>query len=460
MDVTLSPRARTTVAWLLAVAAILVLFRAAHALAPFIWAVITAYILHPLVAMLHRRTRLPRALITVWVYLVIALLVTFLATTLAPQLGAQIDDIRRQTIPNMVDDVEGWFIHQREIDGPFSAVDPAFVRERLDLLDQQAAEVLSAEALPLLLETFSFAIEVFIYLFASFYLIVHGDRFVRTFRNFLSRRYHREADGLLLDINATLGAYLRGQVVLLVIMASVSYVALRILDVDYALSVAIATGILELIPLIGPWTAGTIAVTIAFFQPTAPFGWSNLTLAIVVGVVYFALRQLEDVFVIPNVIGRFVHLPPLLVIFVLVVGTTVGGPLGLILAVPVAAVLKIVTSYLYRKLMARETRIVEVIPSRAALADLLERFPSLANATVVLLIQPGALEWSDLPLVQRVAGDAVEVAIALEAVTPDGVAGALATAAGIPTTTIPATVSPGARPATAIDAVQPVGATP
>ncbi len=464
MDVTLSPRARTTVAWLLAVAAILLLFRAAHALAPFIWAVITAYILHPLVAMLHRRTRLPRALITVWVYLVIALLFTYLAMTLAPQLGAQVDEIRRQTIPNMVDDVEGWFLHQREIDGPFSGVDPAFVRERLDLLDQQAAEVLSAEALPLLLETFSFAIEVFIYLFASFYMIVHGDRFVRTFRNFLSRRYHREADGLLLEINATLGAYLRGQVVLLVIMASVSYIALRILDVDYALSVAIATGFLELIPLIGPWTAGTIAVTIAFFQPTAPFGWSNLTLAIVVGVVYFALRQLEDVFVIPNVIGRFVHLPPLLVIFVLVVGTTIGGPLGLILAVPVAAVLKILTSYFYRKLMARETRIVKVVPSRAALAEVEDRLPSLTNATVVLLIEPGVLEWSDLPLVQRVAGAAVEAAAALEVVTPDGVAGALATAAGIPTTTIPATATPTASAITpqvapSRDAGQPVAAT-
>lgn len=460
MDVTLSPRARTTVAWLLAVVAILVLFRAAQALAPFIWAVITAYILHPFVVMIQRRTRLPRALITVWVYLVIVLLFTFLAITLAPQIGEQIDEIRRQTIPNMVDDVEGWFLHQREIDGPFSSVDPAFVRERLDLLDQQAAEVLSAEAVPLILETFSFAIELFVYLFASFYLVIHGDRFVRTFRNFLSHRYHREADGLLLDINATLGAYLRGQVVLLVIMASASYVALRILDVDYALSLAIATGFLELIPLIGPWTAGTIAVTIAFFQATAPFGWSNLTLAIVVGVVYFALRQLEDVFIIPNVIGRFVHLPPLLVIFVLVVGTTLGGPLGLILAVPVAAVLKIVTSYFYRKLMARETRIVEVIQSRAALADATDRFPSQTNATVVLLIEPGVLDWSDLPLVQRVAAGALDAAVALEAVTPDGIAGSLATAAGIPTTTIPMTTRHDAHPAPALDAGQPFAATP
>jgi predicted PurR-regulated permease PerM len=439
MDVTLSPRARTTVAWLLALAGVVVLFRAAQALAPFIWAVITAYILHPFVVMIQRRTRLPRALITVWVYLVIGLLFYLLFSTLAPQLGEQIDQLRRQTIPQMIDDIEGWVLAQQQTDGPFAAVDPGLVQERLDLLGEQSAELLSTEAVSLLLETFSFAIELFVYLFASFYLVVHGDRFVRTFRNFLSHRYHREADALLVEINATLGAFLRGQVVLVVIMSTVSYVALRILDVDYALSVAIATGFLELIPLIGPWSAGAIAVTIAFFQPTAPFGWSNLTLAIVVALVYFALRQLEDVFVIPNVIGRFVHLPPLLVIFVLVVGTTLGGPLGLILAVPAAAVLKIITGYFYRKLMSRETRLVEVVSSRESLAAITERFPKQTNATVVLLVEPGALDWTNLPLVQQTAAAALEHAVDLEVVTPDGVAGALATAAGIPTTTIPAT---------------------
>ncbi|MFM8593273.1 MAG: AI-2E family transporter, partial [Chloroflexota bacterium] len=211
----------------------------------------------------------------------------------------------------------------------------------------------------------------------------------------------------------------------------------RILDVDYALSLAIATGFLELIPVIGPWTAGTIAVLIALFQPTAPFGWSNTTLAIVVALVYFTLRQLEDAFVIPLVIGRIVHLHPLLVIFVLVIGTSLGGALGLILAVPMAAVLKIIMSYFYGKVMAKPQRIVETIPELQSLRAARDRLPSYTNATVVLLIEPGALQWEDLPLMQEVAAEALEHSVDLEVVTPDGVAATLASAAGLRTVAVP-----------------------
>jgi predicted PurR-regulated permease PerM len=366
---------------------------------------------------------------------------------LTPPLVQQVEDLQQQKIPDMVADIERWFDNRTRQDERLAGIDTEFFEERLNALGQQLADALGTEALPLLLSTFSFAIELLVYLIASFYLIVYGDRFMLAIRELLNRRYHREFDRLMLDINTTLGAYIRGQLILVVIMSTASYVALRILDVDYALSVAIATGFLELIPLIGPWTAGAIAVAIALFQDTAPFDWSNPTLALVVGLTYFALRQLEDAFVIPLVIGRIVHLHPLLVIFVLVVGTSLGGVLGLILAVPVAAVLKIIVAFFYAKLMARETRQIELIRSRSDLHALSARFGDWTNATMVLLIEPGALAWDDLPLVQQVANEALEHAIDLSAVTPDGVAGALATAAGITTSTIPTTFPVTAEPA-------------
>ena len=437
MDVTLSPRARAIVIWIAVALGALILVRAAGALTPFAWAIITAYILHPFVARIHRRTRLPRQLIAAWVYAIIALVLAIFLINVSPLLLRQLDSLQQRTIPNVVGEIDRWLDERRHADARFAGLDTGLVRGRLDEVGQELADLVGAEAVPLLLETFSFAIETFVYLVASFYLIVYGDRFVQAIRDILNRRYHREFDRLLVDINSTLGAYLRGQVLLVIIMSSASYVALRVLDVDYALSLAIATGFLELIPLIGPWTAGTIAVTIAFFQEAAPFGWSNVTLAIVVGLVYFTLRQLEDAFVIPLVIGRIVHLHPLLVIFVLVIGTSLGGPLGLILAVPAAAVIKIVVSFFYAKLTARQVRHVETVAGRGDLERVAARFPDLLNGTVVLLIEHGALDWSDLPLVQRVADAALDYSIDLSVVTPDGVAGALATAAGIATTTVP-----------------------
>jgi hypothetical protein len=241
-----------------------------------------------------------------------------------------------------------------------------------------------------------------------------------------------------MDINTTLGAYIRGQALLVVIMSTASYIALRILEVDYALVVAISTGFLELIPIVGPWSAGAIAVSVGLFQDTTPFGWSNLTLAVAIGLVYFTLRQMEDVFVIPLLIGRIVHLHPLLVIFVVVVGTTLGGILGLLLAVPLAAVTKIIATYFYGKITAREVRHVEVIHSRADLERSAEQFPDRTNSTIVLIIEPEVVRWDDLPLVRRIVDEAYEHAISLSVVTTDSIAGALFTACGVATTTVQA----------------------
>ena len=439
MEVTLSPRARVVVVWIAVIAGGFVLLEAAHALRPFVWAVITAYILHPLVSLIHRKTRLPKHLITGWLYAMLGLVVAIVVINLVPLLIDQVRDLQDQ-VPDAVEEARVYLEVEQGHRLRRLGLEPGFVEERLNATAQDVTTILSSSALPLVLTTFSVAIELIVYLVATFYFIVYGDRFILAIRDAFSRRYHREFDRLLMDIHTTMGAYIRGQALLVAIMSVASFTALTILDVNYALSVAIATGLLELIPLIGPWTAGSIAVTIARFQDSTPFGWTNLTLAIVVGLTYFGLRQAEDSFIIPLVIGRIVHLHPLLVIFVLVVGTSLGGVLGLILAVPIAAVLKIVASFFFAKVRAREVRHVETIRSRRDLGNALDGFPDLVNSTIVLLVEPDVLAWEDLPLVQRVAEAAQDSAIALSVVTTDGVAGALATAAGIPTTTIPVVV--------------------
>lgn len=436
MEVTLSPRARTVVLWVGFIAGAVLLFEAAHALKPFIWAIITAYIFHPLVSWVHRKTRLPKHLITAWLYVMLGLVITILLINFLPPLIDQLKELQDE-IPNAVDDAEAWLEEHQLSRLQGLGVESDFFDERLSELGQQVADVLGGAALPLLLGTVSVAIEFLIYLVASFYFIVYGDRFVQAIRGAFNRRYHREFDRLMLDINSTLGAYIRGQALLVVIMSTASYIGLTILDVKYALAVAIATGFLELIPIVGPWTAGAIAVAVALFQGTAPFGWSQATLAIVVGVMYFALRQMEDAFVIPLVIGRIIHLHPLLVIFVVVVGTALGGILGLVLAVPIAAVIKIVSIYFYGKVVAREERHVEVIGNRDDLERLGHQFEEMVNATIVVLIEPNVLHWEDLPLVRRIVESAQDHAVALSAVTPDGIAGSLFTAAGISTATIP-----------------------
>ncbi|HRA47567.1 MAG TPA: AI-2E family transporter [Thermomicrobiales bacterium] len=435
MEVSLSPRSRTIVIWIGVIAGAVILLEAAHALAPFAWAVITAYLLHPLVSLIHRKTRLPKHLITLWLYAMITLLITLLVINFGPTLidqGREFND----EIPKMADDVEHWIEENQQARLDKLGIDDSYINERLQEAGAQLAATLSEAALPLLFGTVSIAIEFLIYLVASFYFIVYGDRFLGSFRSVLRTRYHSEFDRIIFEINRTLGAYLRGQAILVVIMTTASFTMLTILGVKYALIIAIATGFLELIPLIGPWLAAIVAVLVSVFQDSTPFGWSHFTLALVIGLLYFALRQLEDAFVIPNVIGRFVHLHPLLVIFCVVVGTAMGGILGLILAVPIAAVLKIIASYLFAKLVTREHRHVAVIPTREALIEIVDQFASFSNGTVVLLIEPGILTWDDLALVRSINDAAFEHAVSLRSVTPDSIAGSLLEAVGITTTTV------------------------
>lgn len=432
MEVSLSPRARSVVIWVGVIALGVVLLEAAHALRPFVWAIITAYLLYPVVNAVHRRTRLPRQLISAWLFLMIGLLVTILAINFAPTLVEQVEDLR-DLRPNASSDIQRWLEQNQRDNLTRLGLTPQDVSERLDEAGDEITKAVGEAAIPVLFGTFSIAIELIIYFVASFYFIVYGDKFFLAFRGLLHRRFHGEYNRLLREINETLGAYIRGQALLVAIMATASFVVLYTLDVQYALVVAIATGFLELIPLIGPWTAGAIAVSISLFQDTTPFGWTHLTLAIVIALACFALRQLEDVLIIPNVIGRAVHMHPLLVIFVVVVGTSLGGMLGLILAVPIAATVKIIARYFFDKVNAREVRHVERIDNRNDLGALISAFDQRVNWTVVLLIEPGVLTWDDLGLVSKVAEAAADHSVALSAVTPDAVAASLFTAVGVPT---------------------------
>jgi predicted PurR-regulated permease PerM len=189
------------------------------------------------------------------------------------------------------------------------------------------------------------------YLITTFYLLLETEQIVQKCYSLVPAPYRAEIRGLGQRIDEILGGYIRGTLLLIPIMSALTYIALSILGVRYALVIAIASGILEIIPLVGPWSATGIAVSVALFQTTAPFGWPNWLLALVVGATYFVLRMAEDNFIIPQVVGHAVHLHPVIVLFAILAGGALGGPGGLLVAIPVAAVARLLLRYLYRKLV-------------------------------------------------------------------------------------------------------------
>jgi predicted PurR-regulated permease PerM len=331
---------------------VLLLMSIGSVLTPFIAAIITAYIFNPLVSLLERRTRTGRAPWIVVIYVVAFSLLYGLFTWVWPRIIHQYNGFVEQ-LPQIVVNLTSMFEGRRTFDfGPGITFDLAPLEEQLINAATDLGRTLSEGVPHLVFSALETAIYILIYLIVTFYLLLQSRELKHWTVRHIPVPYRAEIGVLGSQIDRVLSAYIRGQLMLIVIMAVLLYIPLTILQVPYALVIAIASGVLELIPILGPWSAAIIAMVVSLFQPVVPFGLSNLGLAGLLGVIYFTLRQIEDSFIIPNVMGHLVRLHPAVVLFAVLAGGSIAGALGLLLSIPIAAVVRILLVYLYGKLFS------------------------------------------------------------------------------------------------------------
>jgi predicted PurR-regulated permease PerM len=188
------------------------------------------------------------------------------------------------------------------------------------------------------------------FLITTFYLLTHGRRLISQLFQLVPAVHRDEVRFVALQIHQILSGYIRGTLLLIPIMAVLTSVSLWLLGVEYALLIGIISGIVEILPIIGPWSAAGFAIIMATFQQPLPISDSVVVVVSVIGVLYFSLRMFEDYVIIPAVVGPAVHLHPILVIAAILAGAAVGGILGLFLAIPVTSVLQYMLRWLYHKL--------------------------------------------------------------------------------------------------------------
>jgi len=366
----------TTVAVIIALT-ILLLRAVGGLLTPFIWAVITAYLLNPLVRVLNARTRLGRGWWVILIYLAAGLVIYLGFNWLAPRLANQYADLVR-SLPAFAEAIEAWI----EANGRFEIItgigfDLRILEEEIVNLFGELGRELPATIPELVFGVFERLVLVLVYLVVTFYLLVQADQIADTLYGLIPMPQQLEIRELGRSIDHVLGAYIRSQLLLIAIMAFLTYIPLTILGVRYALVLAIATGFLEIIPFVGPWTAAGSAALVALFGGSSTVAWPSWVLALVVIAIYTVLRQAEDHLIIPNLVGRIVKLHPVFVIFAILAGAALGGALGLLMAVPVAATIKIILSYLYSKLVDSPAPVPVV---RAEGEELLDRPARAASA--------------------------------------------------------------------------------
>ncbi len=315
---------------------ILFLYVQREILTPFIFAAIFAYIFNPVVNILHKRFKIPRTLSVIVIYtLIVGVIIGTIFVSYkrivdeSSQLKSQVTTITKTT-KSQINTLPQW-------------VRPT-LNEAVTSIEK-SINVSVPSIYSFVPQIFSRIITFIIFLFAAFYFLKEGGGMFDRLLNLVPNRYKIEVDILLKKINSILGSYLRGQIFLVILVSFILFISLTIIGVRYALILAIFSGFAEIVPIIGPILAATVAAVVAYMGGTSNFGLDPLQTAIIVVIAYTVVRQIQDYLINPHVMGRITKLHPLVILFAVIAGEHVAGITGLLLAVPIAGVLKIIVEY-------------------------------------------------------------------------------------------------------------------
>ncbi len=181
-------------------------------------------------------------------------------------------------------------------------------------------------------------------------------------------RNQTTVDEIFADMGRSLGGYVRGVLIAMLLIGVFTGLGLGILGVPYALLLGVLAGLTECIPYLGPWLSGSVAAVVALVTVDPLKGLEVILL-------FLLVQQLEGNLVQPMVMSRSVHLDPLLVLIAILVGSELMGLMGAVLAVPFAALLQSLVTYALAPAIRRAAGVNELT---APPDTLRERAPSEA----------------------------------------------------------------------------------
>ena len=332
---TLSPAQRRTLTWLaIAAAALFLLWLLAPVLTPFIVGAVLAYALHPVVEKLVAR-RVPRVLAVIAVEVAVIVSLLALLLLIVPILSRELPLLREQ-IPILADKLNRSVVPWLAQYGVNVSLDiasiKAFVVKYLDanLEDWLAAALASAR----IGGSFALAIigNAVLVPVVLFFLLIDWAQLVERARDIVPPRARPSFDSFIDECDAVLGQYLRGQLLVMLVLAAYYTVALAIGGLDLALPVGVFTGLGQFIPYLGFGFGLALALLAAVLEFAS---WYAVAL---VGVVYGVGQLLESFVLTPRLVGERIGLSPLAVIFALLAFGHLFGFVGVLIALPLAAV--------------------------------------------------------------------------------------------------------------------------
>jgi len=319
-------------------------------LEPLIIAAFIAYLIHPLVNYLTRRTRLSRPAAVNLVYFITLAVLVGTPSTLAPIFFDEFTQVITDVL-NIFDQVIVWLLKPHVI--PAIPIDFGQLASQLTQFRSTFLSSLPEQALQLLGKTSVGVVWLLVILAAVYYFLAEWPRLRNGFINSFPEIYHPELNGLYQRVRNIWMNYLRGQLLLMLIVGVTFTIAWTVIGIPGAFVLGVVAGFLTLIPDVGPFLAAMLAIGVALLEGSN-WGWmpdSTFFVALIALAVYLLLINIKNFWLRPFIMGRIVHMHEALILISIILATILWGILGALLIVPVLASFVVIFDYLRRRIL-------------------------------------------------------------------------------------------------------------
>ncbi|MDR2395179.1 MAG: AI-2E family transporter [Endomicrobium sp.] len=320
----------------------LFLYFAREILAPFIIAAFIAYIMYPLVVKLEAYC-IKRWVCVVIIGILLLAILTSLLLILIPLLISEFDKLKN-CFPEYYEYISNHLVIIKE-----KLENSLPVLKRYDLYDVVLIKikeffVSEAQKIPnYLINIFSIFSAIVLIPMLVLFMLFNADKSINTLMAMLPSRHIEIVLSIVYEMDTLFGRFIRGQLLEASFVGIMSIIFLSVIGVNFALIIGIVAGIANIIPYLGPFVGLFVALLVGIFQ------FHTIGIVVKILIAYAIIQFLDNNFVQPIVVGRNVNLGPVTMVFAMLTGAQIFGFLGIIFAVPIAAIIKAIFIMLVQK---------------------------------------------------------------------------------------------------------------
>jgi predicted PurR-regulated permease PerM len=325
-------------------------------LLPFVVGLVLAYLLYPLIAWLEKKMPVQgrwltarRASLITLVFIVILVVVGLLAFYIFTGVVSSFSVLLKnapQYFSEGLKTVEGWLNAIQKLLPPETLPQTGNLAQNAGTALGNAMRNVFARGVSIVTSTFGVIISFIALPVFLFYILKDWEKLKSGFYSAFSSSMAVHVRGVVGIIDKVLGRWIRAQLVLSATVAALCFIGLAALGITLAPALAALQGLMEFVPILGPWIGGAVGVIVTLALAPAKAIW--------VAVVYGAVQLLENMLLVPRIHGTYMRIHPAVILVLLPVGAYIAGLWGIVLVVPLTATVVELYKYARHNLMARE----------------------------------------------------------------------------------------------------------